>query len=93
MAKTAGGTDTDRFDGVTTNGMGEIFVSAIVRGNSNFDAIQHIVSDQSKFYPVLAKINNSSLNTSPIDNETSILYPNPTADYFYIQNSHTNSKG
>lgn len=93
MAKTAGGSDTDRFDGVTTNSLGDIFASGIVRGTSNFDAIQHIEADQFKFYPVLAKINNSNLNHSEFDYEAIIVYPNPTKDYFNIKNAKMNLKG
>ncbi len=93
MAKTAGGTDTDRFDGVTTNNLGDIFVSGIARGTSNFDAIQHLESDPFKFYPFLAKINISNLNYSEFDYEAIIVYPNPTKDYFNIKNAKMYSKG
>jgi hypothetical protein len=93
MAKTAGGTDTDRFDGVTINNSGDIFVSGIVRGTSNFDAIQHAETDPYKFYPILAKINTSNLNTTSFDLGKVIVYPNPTKDYFTIQNAKMDSKG
>ncbi len=93
MAKTAGGADTDRFDGVTTNSLGDIFVSGLIRGTSNFDAIQHIESNQYLFYPVLAKINFSNLTTTNFNSENIVLYPNPSNDYIYIQNSKNYSKG
>ncbi|MBA4153514.1 T9SS type A sorting domain-containing protein [Flavobacterium sp.] len=92
MAKTAGGADTDRFDGVTTNDSGDIFLSGIVRGTSNFDDIQHVEENQYKFYPVLAKIDYSNLNTTSFFEPTTLVYPNPTRDYFYIQEAKTNSK-
>ncbi len=93
MAKTAGGADTDRFDGVTTNNLGDVFVSGLVRGTSTFDAIQHIESDQYKFYPVLAKINFSNLTATEFKTENAVLYPNPANDYFYILKEKINSKG
>lgn len=93
MAKIAGGVDSDRFDGVTTNTLGDIFVSGIVRGTSNFDTIQLLESDPFKFYPILAKINNSNLNYSQFDRETYIIYPNPTKDSFSIKNAKMYSKG
>ena len=93
MAKTAGGIDTDRFDGITINALGDIFVSGIVRGTSNFDAIQLFESDPNKFYPILAKINNSNLNYSQFDSETDIVYPNPTKDFFSIKNAKMYTKG
>lgn len=93
LAKTAGGTDTDRFDGVATNNLGDIFVSGIMRGTSNFDALQHVESDQYKFYPILAKINISNLNATQFDLKTSIIYPNPSNDYFSVQDSEKYSKG
>ena len=93
MAKTAGGTDTDRFDGVTTNSSGAIFVSGLMRGTSNFDALQHVETDQFKFYPILSKINATNLNTTDFNLETAILYPNPSTDFFTISNVKTNSTG
>lgn len=93
MAKTAGGADTDRFDGVTTNSLGDIFVSGLLRGTSNFDAIQHVESNQYQFYPVLAKINFSNLTTTDFNAENIVLYPNPSNDFIYIQNSTNYSKG
>jgi hypothetical protein len=93
LAKTAGGTDTDRFDGIATNNLGDIFISGIFRGTTNFDAIQHVETDQYKFYPVLSKINISNLNTVESDLQTSIIYPNPTSNYFYIQDAKKYSKG
>lgn len=93
MAKIAGGVDTDRFDGVTTNTLGDIFVSGIARGSSNFDAIQILEPDPYKFYPILAKINNSNLNYSQFDHETYIVYPNPTKDSFNIKNAKMYTKG
>ena len=92
MAKTAGGADTDRFDGVTTNNLGDVFVSGLIRGTSNFDAIQHVESNQYQFYPILAKINFSNLITIDFNTENIVLYPNPSNDYIYIQNSTNYSK-
>lgn len=93
MAKTAGGTDTDRFDGVTTNNLGAVFASGLMRGTSNFDALQHVETDQFKFYPVLSKINATSLNSTDFKQPTANLFPNPTTDYFTISNVNTNCKG
>ena len=93
MAKTGGGTDTDRFDGVATNSSGDVFTSGIVRGTSNFDAIQLIETNQFKFYPIFAKINNSSLNHSEFDLQATIVYPNPTKDYFNFKNEKMNTIG
>jgi len=92
MAKTAGGVDTDRFDGVSTNDLGDIYVSGIFRGTSAFDAIEHVEENQYKFYPVLSKINYSNLALSSFVSETALLYPNPSHDYFYIQDAKTNTK-
>ena len=93
LAKTAGGTDTDRFDSVTTNTIGDIFVAGMMRGTSNFDAIQHAEPDQYKSYPVLAKINISNLETTKFETETTIIYPNPSKDYFFIKVSKKYLKG
>ncbi|MEO0037761.1 MAG: hypothetical protein RIQ59_972 [Bacteroidota bacterium] len=93
MAKTAGGADTDRFDGVTTNSQGDIYVSGLIRGTSNFDAIQHVESNQYLFYPVLAKINISDLNSTNFNRGNVVLYPNPSSDYIYINNFDNYSKG
>ena len=93
LAKTAGGADTDRFDGITTNSLGAIFVSGLIRGTSTFDAIQHVESNQYLFYPVLAKINFSNLNTNDFNTENIVLYPNPSNDYIYFQNVAYFSKG
>lgn len=93
MAKTAGGIDTDRFDGVTTNSLGTIFVSGVVRGTTNFDAVQNVPSDPNKFYPILAKIDVLNLNTSEFDLASLTIYPNPASDYFYIKNAKMHSKG
>lgn len=93
MAKTAGGLSTDRFDGVAINSLGDIYVSGIFRGTTNFDTILHIEPDQSNTYPVLSKINLSNLNTTNHSIETTIIYPNPTNDYFYIKNPKSYLKG
>ncbi len=93
MAKTAGGSDTDRFDSVTTNNLDAIFVSGIVRGTSNFDAIQLVEPDPLKFYPILAKINFPNLNSTLFNSKSVVLFPNPTLDYFYIENAKMYSKG
>lgn len=87
LAKTAGGADTDRFDGITVNSNGNIFVSGLMRGTSTFDALQHTESNAFLFYPVLAKYNTTNL-ANPIFAENAIvIYPNPALDYFFIQNS------
>lgn len=93
MAKTAGGSDTDRFDGVTTNSLGAIFASGLMRGTSNFDVLQHVEADQYKFYPVLSKINATNLNSTDFNQEIAVLYPNPTTDSFTISNAKTNTNG
>jgi hypothetical protein len=93
MAKTAGGADTDRFDGITANNSGAIFVSGLMRGTSNFDAIQHVEIDQYKFNPVLSKINATNLNATVFNLGIANLYPNPATDSFTISNVKANSNG
>lgn len=93
MAKTAGGADTDRCDGVTVNNVGDIFVSGIARGSSTFETIQHSETSQTKFYPFLTKINFSDLKSTDFEIQTALIYPNPSSDSFSIANGNQYSKG
>jgi hypothetical protein len=87
LAKTAGGAETDRFDGITVNAAGNIFVSGLLRGSSTFDALQHTESNAFLFYPVLAKFNTTNLGSTDFLSKAVTPYPNPTQDYFSIQNT------
>lgn len=91
LAKTAGGSDTDRFDGITVNNSGNIFVSGLMRGTSTFDALQHIESNAFLFYPIIAKYNTINLSNPNFVEPAIVIYPNPAQDYFSIQNSLANS--
>lgn len=86
LAKTAGGADTDRFDGITVNSSGNIFVSGLMRGTSTFDTLQHTESNAFLFYPVLAKYNIINLANPAFTENDILVYPNPAQDYFSIQN-------
>ncbi len=93
MAKTAGGLNTDRCDGITVNTSGDIFVSGIARGSSTFETLQHTESNQNTYYPFLTKINFSNLKTDEFATKPTIIYPNPTYDSFSIANGNQYSKG
>jgi hypothetical protein len=86
FAKTAGGMSEDRFDGITANEFGDLYLSGIMRGNATFDAITHISAGIAA-YPVLAKISNLPLATTAAALPIIHLYPNPATDYFYMAGS------
>lgn len=87
MAKTAGGTSYDRFDGVTVNGNGDIFVTGMGYGNIAFDELTH-ETEAEAYYPFIAKISYGTLgNNDDFEGLTPVLYPNPALQSFIIANA------
>ncbi|MNK15903.1 hypothetical protein D3C87_340570 [compost metagenome] len=92
LAKTAGGASDDRIDGVTINGLGDIFVSGIAIGNITFDDIEHEAPEFDS-YPFLAKISSGTMGTILLKPKTIIVYPNPSSDYITIAGIDEKLKG
>lgn len=86
MVKTAGGTSEDRFDGVSVDGFGNIYLSGMARSNANFGTITH-TADGNLPYAFLTKINANPLSTTQFEAQDHlILYPNPVGDYLHFAN-------
>lgn len=92
LAKTAGGASTDRFDAVTVNADGDIFLTGMSNGSASFDGIQHEIA-QFQNWPFLAKLNMTALGTSEQDLGQVVIYPNPTSDFIRISNTTQNHNG
>src|SRR5690606_7590435 len=92
MAKTAGGANQDRIDGISVGADGSIFVVGLASGNASFGEIL-IEADETQNYPFVAKITNESLKNPTIEAVSIILYPNPSSDYVWISNAPENLDG
>lgn len=95
MAKTAGAVDfEDRFDGISSNAEGDIFLSGVVTGgNVFFDDIEREYPQWGSV-PFLVKMSNGILSVDNVTNPTTTaLYPNPASNHIYITNMETGTKG
>jgi len=92
MAKTFGGEDQDRVDGITIGSDGSILVTGLASGNATFDGFS-VEADEYEHYPFVAKITNETLNTPEVESLTIVLYPNPSSDNIYFSNAPENLKG
>ena len=88
MAKTFGGENEDRVDGITIGTDGSIFVAGLAAGNVDFDDFS-VEADEYEYYPFVGKITNETLGNPNIDSLSIVLYPNPSYDYIYILNTGT----
>jgi len=86
-AKTAGGNQEERADGLTVLSDGSVIISGIANGTITFDPIQH-VSTVFPYYPFVAKLSPTTLgNETP--NATPIkLYPNPTTGIINLESNN-----
>jgi hypothetical protein len=81
-AKTAGGASEDRFDGVSVNATGDIYLSGMSRGNTTFDAITHTSAGVVP-YCTLTKLG-AVLGTASFNENQVRLYPNPAIHSFSL---------
>lgn len=86
FAKTAGGSWHDRFDGISANSAGELFLTGVASGSISLDNIEH-ESTEFENYPFLAKINMEILGNVKIVNDKIIVYPNPADTFFSIKSN------
>jgi Secretion system C-terminal sorting domain/Beta-propeller repeat len=89
MVKTASGSSNDQCNGIAVDNFGNIFVSGITFGASNFDAISHPDVDA----PFIAKIGNLLSNAKNELNRKIIIYPNPSENQIFISNLESKTKG
>lgn len=88
-AKTGGGEDYDRFDGIAANPGGEIYISGMsYGGHVFFDSIEH-ESTESDVYPFLVKMEHGELGIRNPQSPVIGIYPNPATDYIYISGKET----
>ena len=94
MAKTAGAMNfEDRFDGISSNASGEVFLTGIATGgNVIFDDIEREYPEWENV-PFLAKVSNGILSVNNIDNTITALYPNPASNHIFISNIQSGTKG
>lgn len=83
---TGGGGFLDRFDGVSVSSAGDVFVSGMAYGNSQFGNIQLTPANSESFFPVLAKINHPALSLDEPNLEWVKWYPNPVKDLIFLEN-------
>ncbi|MDR6968357.1 hypothetical protein J2X31_002380 [Flavobacterium arsenatis] len=92
MAKTFGGDDEDRIDGINIGTDGSIFVAGLASGNVAFDGFL-VEADEYERYPFVAKLTNQTLKNPEVDALQIVLYPNPSSDYIYFSNAPENLSG
>ena len=94
MAKTAGALDfDDRFDGISTNAEGDIFLSGVVTGGTVlFDDIERVYPNW-ETVPFLTKIAHEALSVNIPQSNITALYPNPATNHIYISNMIPGTKG
>lgn len=87
LAKSVGGSGYDRFDSVSVDASGNIYLSGMGSGSFQFDAIPFAGS--SLYSPFLAKLNPTLLSVSEQDSSAVSIYPNPVNNQFYLNSTHT----
>lgn len=94
MAKTIGGINSDdRFDAISSNADGDIFLSGMVTGGTvNFGNITREYADF-QVVPFLTKMSMGSLGTSQFSTSETFIYPNPASKEIYISNMLNGIKG
>lgn len=92
MAKTFGGENEDRVDGITIGTDGSILVAGLASGNVDFDDFS-IEADEYEYYFFLSKITNETLENPNIGPLAVVIYPNPSSDFIYISNATENLSG
>ncbi|MGV9003905.1 T9SS type A sorting domain-containing protein [Flavobacterium sp.] len=85
MGKTAGGANYDRVDCIKLDNDRTILLAGLVKGNTSFDAFT-FTAPPSQAYPFVAKLSNPTLALNAPETVTTVLYPNPSADYLYFSN-------
>jgi Secretion system C-terminal sorting domain len=89
FAKTAGGSSSDRSDGIAIDTNGNIYVSGMVYGNSTFGTLTNSSTGNT---PLIAKIGNN-LKINSFESEAITVYPNPVQTEIFIANINEKSKG
>lgn len=85
-AKTAGGNSEDRTDGISILADGSVMVSGMANDIINFDNLQ-AGTDDFQYYPFLAKLNPATLDVPNHNQNSLVVYPNPTKDFITISSN------
>lgn len=85
-AKTAGGNSEDRTDGISILPDGSVVVSGMANDVINFDNLQ-AGTDDFQYYPFLAKLNQATLDVPNHNQNSLVVYPNPTKDFITLSSN------
>ena len=83
-AKTATGNSEDRADSITVLPDGNLVISGLASGVTNFDSFQNVASIFT-YYPFTAKLNTATLGINQIEKSEWAVYPNPCVDLITVQ--------
>lgn len=89
MAKTAGGTLTDKADGIAIDNSGNTYISGTASGAVTFDGITNSVGTN---VPYIAKIG-GTLSNATYNSKRFSIHPNPAENEIFVANIKENTKG
>lgn len=92
MAKTFGGSNQDRIDGVALSADGSIFIAGLATGTVDFDGII-IEEDEFERYPFVARFTNETLGIKTPEKPSIAVYPNPASTSIHFLNVPENTAG
>ncbi|MFN8275404.1 MAG: T9SS type A sorting domain-containing protein [Flavobacteriaceae bacterium] len=85
LTKSVGGSGYDRFDSVSVDANGNIYLSGMGSGSFQFDSIPF--AGTSLYSPFLAKLNPTLLSVSEQNSSAVSIYPNPVNNQFYLNSN------
>lgn len=88
LARTISGTAENRFDAVSVNGQGEIFLGGFSYGSITLDDIGHEFEEKFTF---LAKLTDSDLGLPSNATHDIILYPNPAKGFIRLSGNFSDN--
>jgi hypothetical protein len=78
LAKAVSGAHGSRFDGISVNDTGDIFLAGMSYGDIELDGLDY--EQGTDFFPFVTKISNLALGTPGAVKPAVFLYPNPVSD-------------